>query len=122
MKSRDARLALRPRFRYNVGMAMRRFELDDLVNRPGTYFNPQTEVLLIVDDSPDLDNEIFNMEEFEGADWVLVSDESPVEEHVRDELLERFQSRHSPTDEGFMEAADEDEDFDGFEVSHPDDE
>lgn len=110
----------RRRVRYNVRMAMRRFELDDLVNRPGTYFNPQTEVLLIVDDSPDLDNEIFNMEEFEGADWVLVSDESPVEEHVRDELLERFQSRHSPTDEGFMGSdEDEDEDFDGYEVSHP---
>ncbi len=102
-------------------MAMRRFELDDLVNRPGTYFNPQTEVLLIVDDSPDLDNEIFNMEEFEGADWVLVSDESPVEEHVRDELLEKFQTRHSATDDGFMEADDEEE-FDGFEVSHPEDE
>ena len=53
-------------------MAMRRFELDDLVNRPGTYFNPQTEVLVVVDDSPDLDNEIFDLEEAEGADWVLI--------------------------------------------------
>ena len=26
-----------------------RVELEELVNRPGTYFNPQTEVLLIVD-------------------------------------------------------------------------
>lgn len=102
-------------------MAMRRYELEDLVNRPGTYFNPQTEVLVIVDDSPDLDNEIFNMEEFEGADWVLVSERSPVDEHLRDELLERFQSRHSPTADGQMEADDEEE-FDGFEVSHPDDE
>ncbi len=69
----------------------RRVELDDLINRPGTYFNPQTEVLLVVDDSPSLDTEIFNMEEFEGADWVLISDETPIEEHRRDELLERFQ-------------------------------
>ena len=53
----------------------RKFELDELVNRPGTYFNPQTEVLVVVDDSPELDSEIFNMEEFEGADWVLISDE-----------------------------------------------
>ncbi|MGI8507083.1 MAG: hypothetical protein ACR2MK_09855, partial [Solirubrobacteraceae bacterium] len=37
------------------------------------------------------DAEIFNMEEFEGADWVLISDETPIEEHQRDELLERFQ-------------------------------
>jgi hypothetical protein len=69
----------------------RRVELDDLVNRPGTYFNPQTEVLIVVDDSPELDTEIFNMEEFEGADWVHISDELPVDEHRRDELLEAFQ-------------------------------
>ena len=35
----------------------RRIELEELVNRPGTYFNPLTEVLLIVDDSPQLDTE-----------------------------------------------------------------
>ena len=44
--------------------------LDEIVNRPGVYFNPQTEVLIVVDDSAELDGEIFNMEEFEGADWV----------------------------------------------------
>ena len=74
----------------------RRFELDELVIRPGTYFNPQTEVVVIVDDSPELDSEIFNMEEFEGADWVLISDETPVEENRRDELLERFQVQYHP--------------------------
>ncbi len=82
----------------------RKFELDELVNRPGTYFNPQTEVLMIVDDSPELDAEIFNMEEYEGADWVLISDEVPVDEHRRDELLERFQTDAQPI------AIDEDED------------
>ena len=45
----------------------RRVELDDLVNRPGTYFNPQTEVVIVVDDSPEIDAEIFDMEELEGA-------------------------------------------------------
>jgi hypothetical protein len=74
----------------------RSFELDELVNRPGTYFNPQTEVLVVVDDSPELDSEIFNMEEYEGVDWVLVSDEVPVDEHRRDELLERFQVHYHP--------------------------
>jgi hypothetical protein len=69
----------------------RRYELDELLIRPGTYFNPQTEVLVIVDDSPDLDAEVFNMEEYEGADWVLVSDETPMDENRRDELLESFQ-------------------------------
>jgi hypothetical protein len=66
-------------------------ELDELIIRPGTYFNPQTEVLVVVDDSPELDTEVFNMEEYEGAEWVLISDEIPVDEHRRDELLEAFQ-------------------------------
>jgi hypothetical protein len=74
----------------------RRFEIDELVNRPGTYFNPQTEVLIVVDDSPEMDAEIFNMEEYEGADWVLISDDVAVDENRRDELLETFQSRHQP--------------------------
>src|SRR5205807_7446799 len=74
----------------------RRFELEELVNRPGTYFNPQTEVLMVVDDSPELDAEIFNMEEFEGADWVLISDEVPVDEDRRDELLQSFQVHYHP--------------------------
>ena len=71
----------------------RRYELEELVNRPGTYFNPQTEVLVVVDDSQSLDAEIFNMEQFEGADWVLVTDDVPVDEPRRDELLETFQAR-----------------------------
>jgi len=74
----------------------RKIDLEDLINRPGMYFNPQTEVVLIVDDSPDLDAEIFNMEEFEGADWVLISDETPVDESRRDELLEAFQVHYHP--------------------------
>jgi hypothetical protein len=72
------------------------FKLDELLNRPGSYFNPQTEVLLVVDDSPELDAEIFNMEELEGADWVLISEESPIDENHRDELLEAFQVRYHP--------------------------
>ncbi len=72
------------------------FELDELLVRPGTYFNPQTEVLVVVDDSPELDREIFNIEEFEGADWVLVADDLPIDEPQRDELLERFQVRYHP--------------------------
>lgn len=74
----------------------RRFELEELANRPGTYFNPQTEVLVVVNDSPELDSEIFNMEDVEGDEWVLISDSVPVNESVRDELLERFQVVNSP--------------------------
>jgi hypothetical protein len=73
----------------------RRFELDELAVRPGTYFNPETEVLIVVDDSPDVDQAIFDAEsEHEGGDWVFVSDEAPIDEAARDELLERFQARY----------------------------
>ena len=92
----------------------RRVELEDLVNRPGTYFNPQTEVLIVVDDSPEMDSEIFNMEDYEGADWVLISDETPVDEPRRDELLEAFQIRYSPDEmagDGDDELEDLEEDY-----------
>ena len=71
-------------------------EVDDLLVRPGTYFNPQTEVVLIVDDSTALDQGVFNMEAYEGAEWVRVSDEVPVDEEARDELLESFQTHYHP--------------------------
>ena len=93
----------------------RKFELDELVNRPGTYFNPQTEVLLVVDDSPELDAGIFNMEEYEGADWVLVSDDLPVDENRRDELLESFQVRHQADPLAEEEDEDLDEELDVHE-------
>ena|SRR5687768_905398 len=89
----------------------RRFELDDLLIRPGTYFNPQTEVMVVVDDSPSMDSEIFNMEEFEGADWVLVSDDLPLDEAQRDELLEGFQASHHGGD-GRQVVSDDDDDLD----------
>lgn len=85
---------------------LRRVELDDLLNRPGTYFNPQTEILIVVDDSPELDTEIFNMEEAEGADWVVVSDDLPIDEPRRDEMLEAFQTHLHP---GAAEGEEEEE-------------
>ncbi len=81
-----------------------RVQQEELLNRPGTYFNPQTEMLVVVDDSPELNVEIFNLEEFEGADWIQISDEVPLDEDRRDELLETFQaayhSRLPTEDEG----------------------
>jgi hypothetical protein len=72
----------------------RRIDLEDALVRPGTYFNPQTEVMIVVDDSASIDGEIFNLEEFEGADWVLVSEDLPVDEARRDELFETFQATY----------------------------
>jgi hypothetical protein len=70
---------------------VRRFQLDELILRPGTYFNPQTEIMIVVDDSPEVDNEIFEAAEIDAAEWVQLSDETPLDEHQRDDLIERFQ-------------------------------
>ena len=67
-------------------------DLEDLLVRPGTYFNPQTEVVVVVDDSASVDQQVFNLEAFEGADWVRISDEVPVDSDALDTTLERFQS------------------------------
>jgi hypothetical protein len=88
-----------------------RSEIEDALVRPGTYFNPQTEVLVVVDDSAAMDQEIFNLEEFEGADWVLISDELPIDEAKRDEVLETFQANyHGGDGRAVSEAAVEDPD------------
>lgn len=72
------------------------YEVEQLLVSPGTYFNPQTEVVVLVDDSTSLDQEVFNMEAYEGADWVRISEEVPVDEDRRDELLEKFQTHYHP--------------------------
>ena len=102
-------------------------ELEELADVPGTYFNPQTEVLLVVDDSASIDQEIFNMEAYEGADWVRISDEVPVDEEQRDRLLEEFQTRYHPGSSGSvsetaLEQGDEelDEDEDGQDPGRED--
>jgi hypothetical protein len=71
-------------------------EVEDMLLRPGTYFNPQTEIVVVVDDSSSVDQEIFNMEEYEGSDWVRISDDAPVDEDGLDATLEEFQTHYSP--------------------------
>jgi hypothetical protein len=74
---------------------LRRFDLDELVTRPGTYFNPQTEVLLVIDDSAAVDLELLEDADDEGGEWILVGDEPVVDEHRRDELVEAFETRQA---------------------------
>jgi hypothetical protein len=69
-------------------------EADEMLVRPGTYFNPQTEIVVIVDDSTSIDQEIFNMEDYEGSDWVRVTDDAPVDEDSLGEALEEFQTHY----------------------------
>ncbi|HMC06462.1 MAG TPA: hypothetical protein VKG89_03610 [Solirubrobacterales bacterium] len=76
----------------------RTVDVDEMLVRPGTYFNPQTEIVVVVDDSTSVDQEIFNMEAYEGSDWVRISDAAPVDEDSLDEALQEFQTHyHSGT-------------------------
>lgn len=88
--------------------APRRFELDDILNRPGTYFNPHTEVMVVIDDTQTLDAELF--EGGEGGEWVLLGDEVPIDERARDELVERFEVSHHPGTSGAVAAGEDDPD------------
>jgi hypothetical protein len=54
--------------------------------------------MVVVDDSPSLDAEIFNLEAYEGADWVLIDDDLPLDEAKRDEIFEEFQAVNSGGD------------------------
>jgi hypothetical protein len=101
--------------------------LQEIADVPGTYFNPQTEVLVVVDDSASIDQEVFNMEAYEGADWVRISDEVPVDEEQRDRLLEEFQTHYhagsgGSVSETALEQGDEelDEDEDGQDPGRED--
>ncbi len=47
--------------------------------------------MIVVDDSPDVDHELFDMDQFDSEDWVLIADDTPVDEVKRDDLVERFQ-------------------------------
>src|SRR3954451_25335463 len=108
------------------------YEVEELLVQPGTYLNPQTEVLVVVDDSTSLDQEVFNMEAYEGADWVRIYaeaavDEGPVDEDSRDRLLESFQTHYHPGSSGSvsetaLEQGDDelDEDEDGQDPGRED--
>ena len=90
----------------------RRFQLDELTIRPGTYFNPQTEVLIVVDDSPEVDHELFETDEFDSDDWVLIAEDTPLDEPKRDELVERFQLTYQAGGELLAEDDEEEHDED----------
>ena len=71
------------------------YELEQLAVQPGTYVNPQTEVVIIVEDAAAVDQEVFE-EGAEGTEWVRISDEVPVDETLLEEALEEFQTRRHP--------------------------
>src|SRR3712207_1618556 len=70
---------------------LRRFDLDDIAARPGTYFNPETEILIVVDDSAHPGAVL--AEDADDGDWILVGDDVPLDDARRDEMLERLEVR-----------------------------
>jgi hypothetical protein len=98
-------------------------DADELLLRPGTYFNPQTEVVVVVDDSASVDQEIFNMEAYEGAEWVRISDDVPVDEEALDQAIVTFQTHYHPGATGSVSATaldqDDGEENDGEDGQEP---
>ncbi len=89
---------------------------EDLFVRPGMYFNPQTEVIVIIDASPELDGNIFNMEEFEGAELVQISEEVPVDRDQCDRILEEFQTRYHIGGDGSVSSTAAEQQGDELEI------
>ena len=99
--------------------ALRRFDVDELLTRPGTYFHPETEIVLIVDDSAHVDLELIEEEE-EGAEWILLGDDPAIDEHKRDELVEAFETRRARSSAREDPDEDEEEDEDDEEEEDSD--
>jgi hypothetical protein len=88
--------------------ALRRFDVDELLTRPGTYFNPQTEIVVVVDDSAHVDLELLDDDaDDDAAEWILLGDDVAIDEQQRDELVEVFETRRARS--STREDPDEDE-------------
>lgn len=64
---------------------------DEVLDLPGTYFNPSTEVVVTVDDTNYVDLSEVNLEAYSGKEWILISedplnDSSAVEEVLQTEI------------------------------------
>jgi hypothetical protein len=95
---------------------LRRYDLDELSARPGTYFNPETEILIVVDDSAHPGGEL--ADEDDDGEWILVGDEVPLDDARRDELLERLEV--SAVRAGQPDAEDDDEIVEDEDQLEPD--
>jgi hypothetical protein len=95
---------------------LRRFDLDELAARPGTYFNPETEILIVVDDSTHPGAEL--VEETDEGDWILVGDDIPLDDARRDEMLEALEVRAVRA--GEREEVDDDEHVEEEDELEPD--
>ena len=95
---------------------LRRFDLDELAARPGTYFNPETEILIVVDDSTHPGAEL--VEETAEGDGIRVGDDIPRDDARRDEMLEALEVRAVRA--GEREEVDDDEHVEEEDELEPD--
>lgn len=89
------------------------YDLEQLAEQPGLYFNPRTEVIIAVDDSASVDQEAFDSAGLEGAEWVRISDEVPIDEQERDEALEAYQAEYHAGGGGSLSATVRDQETGG---------
>ncbi len=95
---------------------LRRFDLDELAARPGTYFYPETEILIVVADATHPGAEL--VEETDEGDWILVGDDIPLDDARRDEMLEALEVRAVRA--GEREEVDDDEHVEEEDELEPD--
>jgi hypothetical protein len=88
---------------------LRRLDLEELSARPGTYFNPETEILIVVDDSAHPGAQL--ADDIDDGDWILVGDEVPLDDAARDELLERLEVSAGQADEEDDEVVEEEDEL-----------
>ena len=89
------------------------YDLDQLAEQPGLYFNPRTEVIIAVDDSASVDQEAFDSAGLDGSEWIRISDEVPIDEQERDEALEAYQAEYHAGGGGSLSATVRDQETDG---------
>ena len=95
---------------------LRRFDLDELATRPGTYFNPETEILIVVDDSTIPAREL--ADDSTRGEWILVGDEVPLDEPSATSCSSA--SRSAPSRAGERDEVDDDEVVEEEEELEPD--
>ncbi len=66
---------------------------DELLDSPGTYFNPSSEITVTVDDTNYVDISNVDLDEYSGKEWILISDDplnnaSQIEETLQIEIEE----------------------------------
>ena len=82
-----------------AGAERDRFTLEELADQAGTYFNPHTEVVIVVDDSVSVNPELFEGDDADDAGesvWVRISEELPLDEQRRDEMFDDYETIFRP--------------------------